>query len=129
MDELKKIAYAVVVWDNFVQEILPEERRYSDYCQSAGYLSEDLRADLENENGWPREEAFDVVRWKILSMSSPESLVKYIQNNVRYALWNFMNTLEGRSGTIEFRGGRHLRGKFRTKRWISSNPEFRWPLD
>lgn len=37
----------------------------------------------------------------------------------RYVLWNFDNVLEGRSGSVEFRGGRGLRGPERTKRWVA----------
>jgi hypothetical protein len=33
-----------------------------------------------------------------------------------YVLWNFQNVV-GASGTIEFRGGRHLRGPNRSK-WL-----------
>ncbi|KAF1737825.1 hypothetical protein CRV24_003452 [Beauveria bassiana] len=50
----------------------------------------------------------------------------YCQPNTRnserlsaYVIWNFDNTLPNKSGTIEFRGGRMLRGEIRTKRWIT----------
>ena len=119
LDQLKRIAYAVVVWEGFVQEILPEERRRNEYCESASELSDDLGSDIESRNEGSDEDNFDVVRRRIQNIRSRKQLVKYMQDDERYALWNFQNTLEGKSGTIEFRGGRHLRGKFRTKRWIA----------
>ena len=37
----------------------------------------------------------------------------------RKVLWNFKPAANDGTGTIEFRGGRHLRGPVRTKRWIA----------
>lgn len=102
-----------------MQEILPKERRKNKYCESASELSDDLSTDIESGNEGSDDDTFDVVRRRIQNIRSRKQLVKYIQGDKRYALWNFQNTLEGESGTIEFRGGRHLRGEFRTKRLIA----------
>ena len=37
----------------------------------------------------------------------------------RRVLWNFEHVVPGSTGTIEFRGGRGLRGPVRTKWWIA----------
>lgn len=42
----------------------------------------------------------------------------------RYVLWNFDNVAQDKSGTIEFRGGRFLRGEVRTKRWMAFTVAF-----
>lgn len=55
---------------------------------------------------------------KIRAIKDANKLKDYLQRD-RYVLWNFGNTISTRdTGTIEFRGGRHLRDGFRTKRWI-----------
>lgn len=55
-----------------------------------------------------------------------------MQGSNRLITWNFLNTVQGhegnfKSGTVEFRGGRHLRGKIRTKRWIAFAVAFIMP--
>lgn len=119
LGQLKRIAYAVVVWEDFVQEILPEERRDNRWSQSAADLSDDLSTDIESGDEGSEDDIFHVVRQRIRGMRSRKQLVNYMQEKSRYALWNFENVLEGKSGTVEFRGGRHLRGRVRTKRWIA----------
>lgn len=46
-----------------------------------------------------------------------EQIVQWMQGDNRYVLWNFQNIRRGGSGTIEFRGGRGMRGPNRTK-WV-----------
>lgn len=41
----------------------------------------------------------------------------YEDEDSRYVLWNFENVLPGKSGTVEFRDGRAMRGLNRT-RWV-----------
>ena len=117
LEELKRIAYAAVAWEPLVEEILPAERRGNWYCQSAADLSEALSSDLED--GGSINDPLYSVRCKIRRFKTPQKLAKYIQGKDRYALWNFKNTVpDTGTGTIEFRGGQHLRTEVGTKRWI-----------
>jgi hypothetical protein len=54
---------------------------------------------------------------KIMKMTTVDELVVYMQHS-RYVLWNFAN-LKGGKKTIEFRGGRSIRGLHRTRWWIA----------
>lgn len=62
---------------------------------------------------------------EIKAKTNANELCSYMQASIdnRKVLWNFQNTVSRpgytTSGTIEFRGGRHLRGKVRTLRWIT----------
>ncbi|KAF3128896.1 hypothetical protein TWF594_011225 [Orbilia oligospora] len=55
----------------------------------------------------------------IKALPSTKSLIDYMQGESRYVLWNFKPLANPRTGTIEFRGGRHLRGPNRTISWIT----------
>ncbi|KAF4957003.1 hypothetical protein FGADI_3415 [Fusarium gaditjirri] len=56
---------------------------------------------------------------ELIKSAKSTTALKNIMQNDRYVLWNFDNIVPGSSGTIEFRGGRCLRGEIRTKRWIA----------
>ena len=117
LKELQAIAFAVVWYDDEVQKILHRCRRDSNYCRRNRAHSQELRdkdmsasADLIN------------------NVSDEASLVRVVQGwdrEDRRTLWNFHNVTpkpnSGKSatGSVEFRGGRCLRGPVRTKRWIA----------
>jgi hypothetical protein len=125
LGEVKQIAFAVCYYEPYVVSILPRERRDNGYC-------------LRNSNVAPRmgslfkqrsPEAWKTIAKDIKGKSTPEQVCIYLQDGVdrdhRFVLWNFQNLVapvvnaRPPSGTIEFRGGRHLRGKVRTIRWIT----------
>jgi hypothetical protein len=118
LDELKAIAFAVIRYDDQVQQILPESRRDHPYCIRNTKHSSQLR---NKSNGQ--------IALLINSVGDKEGLVKLMQGNKkkdRAVLWNFQNvarmpfnTTETVTNTVEFRGGRCLRGPVRTKRWIT----------
>ncbi|CAI7569397.1 unnamed protein product [Penicillium discolor] len=117
LKELQAIAFAVVFFDEQVQQILPESRRNYHYCMPNKKHSQHLKGKSIGE-----------VAALINAVKNKEKLVELVQGlskKDRPVLWNFHNVTrmpfatETAIGTVEFRGGRCLRGPVRTKRWIS----------
>ncbi|KAJ6015344.1 amidoligase [Penicillium herquei] len=118
--ELQAIAFAVVFYDKQVQQVLPESRRDYIYCKSNKKHSQALQG----------------------SKSRLVELIQGTSKHDRPVLWNFHNVTRmpfangPAIGTVEFRGGRCLRGPLRTKRWITfpvafiilAIQEFKMPL-
>ena len=121
MDDLQSIAYAVASQEEFVTKILPKERRNHQYCQANSQSSTDLSSDLESDReDDPTGLSFRNVGQEIMRKNTPSALRDYVHGDGRYHRWNFGNIVGDKaSGTIEFRGGRHVRGEVRTKRWIA----------
>ena len=123
-EELKAVAFAVAAQEDFIRGILPPERIDNDFARPSSVHSDDLREDLERGLQLGPQETLKELGRTISRMRSPQELYVYMQGHdqrrQRYALWNFKNTVGASAcGTVEFRGGRHLRGKVRTKRWIA----------
>lgn len=117
LDELKAIAFGVVFYDEQVQQVLPESRKNNNYCMPNKKHSRNLNGKSVTQ-----------VAESIKPVRNEEDLVEIVQGlskDDRAVLWNFHNvtkmpfTNEPAIGTVEFRGGRCLRGPVRTKRWIS----------
>ena len=115
--ELQAIAFAVIWYDDEVQQILHRCRRDSEYCRRNRAHSREL---------WNKD--MKATANLINNVSDESSLVRIIQGwdkDDRRTLWNFHNVTSkpgsGKSatGSMEFRGGRCLRGPVRTKRWIA----------
>lgn len=107
--ELKTIAYGIVVYEDRVMELLMAYRQDNAYCKPNSKNSFRLQ-----RAGGNRVLIANMIR----SAATPEALRDIMQNS-RYVLWNFDNVAANKSGTIEFRGGRFLRGEVRTKRWMT----------
>ena len=109
---LQALAYAVALQERFVVDILPLERFNNRYCRPNSDVSEILqmfhRGQISHQH----------LQEIILSQRTPLELCHLMQQNHRYVLWNFQNTCK-RSGTVEFRGGWHLREPGRTRRWAT----------
>lgn len=123
LEELRRLAYAVATQEKFVLQILPQERIDNDYCRPCSFRSEELRLDLEEDQEDDIEHPSSYVAERLEKMWNKSDLIDYMQSNNRYVLWNFKNT-QSQSGTVEFRGGRHMRGPVRTKRWIAFTVAF-----
>ncbi|KAI1417909.1 putative amidoligase [Hypoxylon sp. FL1857] len=108
LSQLKKIAFGIVLYEPLILKLLMANRVDNPYCKPNTKSSNYLRQC----DGWTAK------AWLINNASSTERLRDIMQSD-RYVLWNFDNVVPGKSGTIEFRGGRCLRGKVRTKRWIA----------
>ena len=108
--ELKTIAFGIAVYEDIIGEILVAERRGNPYCRPNTAVSGVLGVYRGH--------------WRLLAkelngLASIQSLCLFMQKDSRYVLWNFQNTLPGKSGTIEFRGGPCLRGPVRTSAWMA----------
>ncbi|KAH7308827.1 putative amidoligase enzyme-domain-containing protein [Rhexocercosporidium sp. MPI-PUGE-AT-0058] len=125
LHELKQIAMATIIHEDCILKILHTTRRNHEYCRP--------NTSIEGTGLW-----YDFGQWKhrpgelqtrrvglrdcnqaLMGIRSKGELVAYMQGDDRRSLWNFRNVLSGETGTVEFRGGRHLRGPVRTKRWVT----------
>jgi hypothetical protein len=90
--------------------MLPPTTRDHEYCRRNSVSSSRLKAYRLQQDGWHR--LISVIR------SSGKAEIRNLMETVRRVLWNFDNAVSG-TGTVEFRGGRYLRGSVRTKRRIA----------
>ncbi|TKA77741.1 hypothetical protein B0A55_04167 [Friedmanniomyces simplex] len=93
--------------------MLPAARRNALYCQENSKNSQYLRSNFARF----RRDHWQELR-TVLAQADRAQIITLMQSD-RHVLWNFANAATGRSGTVEFRGGRCLRGPVRTKRWIA----------
>lgn len=107
LGELKYVAFAVVCYEANLMTMLPRVRQNHPYCQM------NTRASAQLANGI----RIGSVRNDIRSLTTYQAVVQYMQGDTRTCLWNFRNVTG--SGTVEFRGGRHLRGANRTYAWVT----------
>ncbi|KAL2826205.1 putative amidoligase enzyme-domain-containing protein [Aspergillus cavernicola] len=123
LEELKKVAFAVCYYEQCINGLLPTERRNNNYCKPNSQSVSHLRSLLAQ----PSSTSLRTVATELKAKSTTTEICNYMQAD-RYVCWNFANTVNQTpgttSGTIEFRGGRHLRGRFRTKRWITFTVTF-----
>ncbi|KAI1740849.1 putative amidoligase enzyme-domain-containing protein [Xylaria scruposa] len=109
LSQLKTIAYGIVIYEPLIVSLLMANRVHNEYCKLNSRDSVRLRQCGPGRRAIAR----------LIKSATDTTMLKDIMQNDRYVLWNFANTVPGGSGTIEFRGGRCLRGEIRTKRWIA----------
>jgi hypothetical protein len=118
---LKKIAFATVVYEDFVAAVLPQARRENKYCQAN---SQSVDSGLRETLLWGKTPAaLQRVAAEIKSRVNETELYFYMQGN-RYVLWNFQNIFPnpktGRcTGTVEFRGGNQFLSTKGTLAWVA----------
>lgn len=120
--ELKKVAFASVVYEPCVHAILPACRRNNRYCA--------LNSLPNGTHGLGRACAAGLsasvlrsVRSSLQGVSSAAGLLAYMQAS-RYVIWNFANICPREaggscSGTLEFRGGSQFLNMKTTLKWIA----------
>lgn len=121
LKQLKRIAFATVLFEDFVDAILPQARRENKFCiknsQSPG-------AGVSETMAWGKNaRVIQDVATRIKSLKNEVELYMYMQGS-RYVLWNFQNTIPnpktGRStGTVEFRGGNQFLSTSGTLAWLA----------
>jgi hypothetical protein len=114
MAELKTIAFAVITQEHMVKSLLPRARSTNAYCQRNSKLSPKL---IDYFQDGKNARSFARVKTAIQGMTKPAQIIDLMQGTGRYVIWNFWNIRT--TNTIEFRGGRHLRGQNRTFWWIT----------
>ncbi|KAM4065285.1 putative amidoligase enzyme [Hirsutella rhossiliensis] len=118
---LKAIAFATVVYEDFVSAVLSPPRRENQYCKFNS-LSPD--SGLREALAWGKSTAsLRQVAADIRSRPNEMELYFYMQGN-RYVLWNFQNIFPnpktGRcTGTVEFRGGNQFLNTRGTLAWVA----------
>ncbi|KAJ6128017.1 amidoligase enzyme-domain-containing protein [Penicillium samsonianum] len=115
LTELKKIACGIVFYANNLNDMLPAPRRNNAYCQKNWETS---RVGVWYENGSNNDVRLTMEQ--IWGVDDERELEDFMQDD-RRVMWNFEHTVPGNrcTGTVEFRGGRGLRGPNRTKWWIA----------
>ncbi|KAL6715897.1 hypothetical protein ACLMJK_006858 [Lecanora helva] len=116
--QLKDIAYAVASQEYLVSHILPPERLNNRYCQFNSRCVQERWLDY-GVNWDFHQHQRKMLREQIFYARDEDQLCHLMQGESRYVVWNFMNIRIPGSGTVEFRGGRHLEGEKRTKRWVA----------
>lgn len=117
LEELKKVAFAIITREQFVRALLPSGRNHNVYCRPNTKVSLELRNLFQNGKDTA---AFQQIRLRIMDCTTKAQLLTLMQGTTRagrYAIWNFKNVLD-RAKTIEFRGGPHLKGPVRTNWWV-----------
>ncbi|KAH6633759.1 putative amidoligase enzyme-domain-containing protein [Boeremia exigua] len=114
MAELKTIAFAVITQEHMVKSLLPRARSTNGYCQRNSKLSPKL---IDYFRDGKNARSFATVKTAIQRMTTRAQILDLMQGIERFVIWNFKNIET--THTIEFRGGRHLRGPNRTFWWIA----------
>lgn len=118
VEQLKSIAFAIITQEHLIRALLPAERDGSKYCKMNSKVSSVLKHYVQNGKN---KAVFEQIRTYVKQCTTKEHILHLMQGSEdgsRYVIWNFKNIV-ARSNTIEFRGGRHLRGPVRTKWWIA----------
>lgn len=126
LDDAKIIAFATCIYEPYVFSLLPTERRTNPYCVRNSKRPGRMGELLEQRT----PAALRLISKDIKACEDFSQLVVYMQgswNDVksRRTLWNFQNLVRKPAAgykptyTIEFRGGRHMRGHLRTLAWLS----------
>ncbi|KAL6719420.1 hypothetical protein ACLMJK_003660 [Lecanora helva] len=117
MSTLRQIAYAVIIYEKHVLEILPESRRGCHYCLPNTSVSPALKQLFRHGRN---QKSYVQLRSELNDIDTPGELCIYMQggqDGSRNVLWNFKN-LEGSKGTIEFRGLPGIRSAEETIHWV-----------
>ncbi|KAK6442380.1 hypothetical protein LTR95_001396 [Oleoguttula sp. CCFEE 5521] len=110
--QLRDIAVGIVYFEALINAMLPAARRNNDYCLRNSVSSSRLKSYIsQGQAGWQRFMA-------AVTSADRDALLALLQKE-RKVLWNFSHIVDGGIGTIEFRGGRGLRGERKSKWWIA----------
>jgi hypothetical protein len=117
LKQAQAIAFACCYYEPYIISCMPMERRDNRYCRRNTRVV-GLMGRLYKKQ---TPAAMAQIASKIKQMNNFKAIIKFMQGGLthhyRYVLWNFQNLTK--SGTVEFRGGRHVRGPVRTRRWIT----------
>lgn len=114
MAELRTVAFAVITQEHMVKSLLPRARSTHSYCQRNSKVSPKL---IDYFRDGKNARSFARIKTAIQEMTKPAQILDLMQGTERQVIWNFKNIRT--TDTIEFRGGRHLRGPNRTFWWIT----------
>lgn len=121
LKSLKKIAFATIVYEDFVTAVLPPVRRANQWCK---VNSQSADSGVKETLSWGKNTASLIkVAQEIRATKTEVDLYMYMQGS-RYVLWNFQNIFPnsktGRcTGTVEFRGGNQFLGTKGILAWVA----------
>jgi len=126
LDDAKRIAFAACIYEPYVFSLLPTARRDNPYCVRNSKRPGRMGELFEQRT----PAALRLISNDIKACADFSQLVVYMQGSgqdvkSRRTLWNFQNLARGPTAgypptyTVEFRGGRHMRGHLRTLAWLS----------
>jgi hypothetical protein len=114
LEDLKSIACGIVYYAQNLEDVLPASRREHRYCRYNWSGGSGLGLWYEDGSDGAVDETIE----RIGLVDDERELKEFMQDD-RRVLWNFEHVLPGSTGTVEFRGGRGLRGPVRTKWWVA----------
>ena len=120
LEDAKIIAFATCIHEPYVFSLLPKERRDYEYCRRNSVQASRM-GELVRQH---TPAALKTIANEIGAFTDLDLLVTYMQGDSRRVLWNFQNLVRAKDNgqptyTIEFRGGRHMRGHRRTLAWAA----------
>lgn len=118
LEDLRKIAFAVIIYEKHVLEFLPEARKNHSYCRPNTSVSPELRQIFSNGRSKASYATLNKVIKKLNTPSQVRELMQGTGDDNRRVLWNFANVTPGLTGTIEFRGGPALHNVSDTVAWV-----------
>ncbi|KZZ96102.1 hypothetical protein AAL_04398 [Moelleriella libera RCEF 2490] len=126
LSSLKKIAFAAIVYEDFVSSIQAPCRRDNKFCKPNSQSGDSGLCDtLSRGSLWGVQKStasLTHVAHEIKRLPCEADLYLYMQGD-RYVLWNFQNIVPhpktGRcTGTVEFRGGNQFLSTKGTLAWV-----------
>ena len=111
---LQRIAYAIVLFENHVLEILRAAERSLSYCRPNTKVSIEL---IEIFSNGKNPSAYEELAVELADPSTPGEIISLMQGDEKYVLWNFRNITKAK-GTIEFRGAPGVHSAQETYHWI-----------
>ena len=87
LDELKKIAFAVCIYESYVCNILPSERRDNQHCERNSKVGTAMGSSLRQRSS----ASLRMIAYQIKSKTNTNELCAYMQGSIdnRKVLWNF----------------------------------------
>ena len=118
--ELQSLSYAIITHEHLVNALLPPASTNNAYCKPNSTVSTQLQNHFRAGRNRASFTAVREVIKRMRNVCEVWALMQGTEVQGRYVVWNFKNTaVAGGTGTVEFRGGRHLRGPNRTFWWIT----------
>ena len=120
MGQLQRIAYAVIIYERHILEILSEANRKLDFCKPNTEVSPALMTVFKNGRN---QSSYTTLKREIQKLQTRDQLCNFMQgkhNRSKYVLWNFQNLQnpDKNKETIEFRGIPGVHSDQETIHWI-----------
>lgn len=105
LQELWRIAFGAIIYEPLILQVLPYHRWNNLYCRPNTTYATELAETLDRLQC--ARHYYDDLWWELQSQHSKHELRDFMQKGQghnRHVLWNFDNTYDNGSGSVEFRG-------------------------